>query len=102
MIIIKNIDYYVTLAKVGTRASIDLIMKTLNKKMTLAQSKFIDYALGHVESKEGVEAMTHYLFHGTKVQRNYCALYFGRKDEYTLIREAYELGLIDGKQAFSR
>jgi len=92
----------VNLAKDGTKISIDKIMGDLNKEMTLAESKFIDFALSHVETKEGVDAMTYYLFNGTKIQRNYCALYFGRKGEYLLIREAFDKGLLDAKQAFSR
>ena len=70
--------------------------------MTLAESKFIDFALGHVESDEGMKIMEYYLFHGTQIQRNYCTLYFGRRGEYLIIRKAYDTGLIDAKQAFSR
>jgi len=70
--------------------------------MTLSESKFIDFALGHVESDEGTKVMLHYLYHGTQIQRNYCALYFGRLGEYHLLRDAYEKGLLDAKQAFSR
>jgi hypothetical protein len=93
---------YISLAKEGTRASIGEIMKHLNKNMTLAESKFIDFALGHVDNDEGVKSMEHYLFHGTQIQRNYCALYFGRRGEYLIVRKAYDEGLIDAKQAFSR
>jgi hypothetical protein len=96
------LQYYIRLAKEGTKASIGEIMKRLNKSMTLAESKFIDFALGHVESCEGIEAMEYYLFHGTQIQRNYCTLYFGRRGEYLIIRKAYDEGLIDAKQAFSR
>ena len=99
---IPSIAYYCDLAKSGTRQNIDLIMKDLNRQMTLAQSKFIDFALGHVESEEGVKRMEYYLFHGTQIQRNYAALYFGRLGEYPLLRQAYEKGLFDGYQAFSR
>jgi hypothetical protein len=70
--------------------------------MTLAESKFIDFALGQIDTDEGVKTLEYYLFHGTQIQRNYCALYFGRRDEYLLLRKAYEEGLIDAKQAFSR
>ncbi len=71
--------------------------------MTLADSKILStFALSHVESDEGIHAMKHYLFHGTQVQRNYCALYFGRMGEYLIIREAFDKGLLDAKQAFSR
>jgi hypothetical protein len=96
------LQYYITLAKEGTKASIGEIMKHLNKSMTLAESKFIDFALGHVDSDEGVKIMEYYLFHGTQIQRNYCTLYFGRRGEYLIIRKAYDEGLIDAKQAFSR
>jgi len=96
------LQYYIHLAKEGTKAAIDEIMKHLNKGMTIAESKFIDFALGHVESDEGIKTLEHYLFQGTQIQRNYCTLYFGRRGEYLLIRKAYDAGLIDAKQAFSR
>lgn len=82
------LQYYIRLAKEGTKASIDEIMKHLNKSMTLAESKFIDFALGHVESDEGMKIMEYYLFCGTQIQRNYCTLYFGRRGEYLIIRKA--------------
>lgn len=93
---------YIRLAKDGTRASIDEIMTHLNADMTIAESKFIDFALGHVERHEGLDAMEYYLFHGTQIQRNYCTLYFGRRGEYLIVRRAYDAHLIDAKQAFSR
>lgn len=96
------LQYCIRLAEEGTKTSIDEIMKHLNKRMTLAESKFIDFALGRVESDEGFKIMEHYLFHGTQIQRNYCALYFGRRSEYHIIRKAFEKGLIDAEQAFSR
>lgn len=96
------LDYYIRLAKEGTKDSIGEIMKHLNADMTLAESKFIDFALGHVQSDEGFNIMEHYLFHGTQIQRNYSTLYFGRRGEYLIIRKAYDEGLIDAKQAFSR
>jgi len=96
------LQYYIRLAKESTKASIDEIMKHLTKSITIAESKFIDFALGHVESDEGMKIMEYYLFHGTQIQRNYCTLYFGRRGEYLIIRKAYDEGLIDAKQAFSR
>jgi hypothetical protein len=90
------------LAEEGSKASIDEIMKHLNKRMTIAESKFIDFALSQIDSDEGTEVMKHYLFHGTQVQRNYCTLYFARLGEYPLVREAYDKGLVDARQAFSR
>jgi len=96
------LQHYIALAKASTKESIGEIMQHLNKNMTLAESKFIDFALGHVESEEGMKMMEYYLFHGTQIQRNYCTLYFGRRGEYLIIRKAYDQGLIDAKQAFSR
>jgi hypothetical protein len=98
----KNLQYYIALAEEGSKASIDEIMRRLNRQMTIAESKFIDFALSHIDSEEGTEVMKHYLFHGTQLQRNYCTLYFSRLGEYPLVREAYDKGLIDAKQAFSR
>lgn len=92
----------IALAKEGTRASVDALMSFLRLEMSIAESKFIDFALSQVATVEGVEAMEYYLFHGTQIQRNYCALYFGRLGEYPLLRKAYEEGLIDATQAFSR
>jgi hypothetical protein len=51
------LQHYISLAKEGTKVSIGEIMKHLNKSMTLAESKFIDFALGHVDNDEGVKIM---------------------------------------------
>ena len=93
---------YIGLAKEGTQASIDEMMRRLTPDMTLAESKLIDYALSHVEGDEGVAVMEGFLFSGTQIQRNYCALYFGRRGDYDIVRRAYDMGLVDAKQAFSR
>lgn len=98
----NKLQYYIDLAKKGTQDSIDEIMKHLNKNMTLAESKFIDFALGHIDNDDGIKIMEHFLFHGTQIQRNYCTLYFGRRGDYHIVRKAYDKGLIDAKQAFSR
>lgn len=96
------LQYYISLAKAGTSGSIDEIMSHLNADMSLGESKFIDYALGLADNGESINRIEWYLFHGTQIQRNYCALYFGRRGEYLIIRKAYDAGLIDEKQAFSR
>ena len=96
------LQQYINLANEGTKETIGEIMGHLNIGMTLPESKFIDIALVHIESGEGLRTMEHYLFHGTQTQRNYCTLYFARRGEYLIIRKAYDEGLIDAKQAFSR
>ncbi len=98
----KLLPHYIALAKEGTKASVKKMMNDLNKSMSLATSKFIDYALGQVNSDEGFQAMADYLFHGTQIQRNYSTLYFCRRGEYLIVRQAFDKGLIDEKQAFSR
>ncbi|HOO34040.1 MAG TPA: hypothetical protein PK466_12815 [Thermotogota bacterium] len=96
------LQQYVELAREGTRTSIGKIMNHLNENMTLLESRFIDFALGHVESDEGLKTMEYYLFHGTQIQRNYCTLFFNRRDEFHLVKKACDEGLIDELQAYSR
>jgi hypothetical protein len=96
------LQYFIVLAKQGTPDSVEKIMSHLNTQLTLAESKFIDYALGRVCSAEGINTIQQYLFHGTQIQRNYCALFFGRRGDYGIVRKAYDEGLIDATQAFSR
>lgn len=96
------LQFFLNLAKEGTPSSVEKIMTYLNVQMTLPESKFIDYALGQVCTFEGVCTMQRYLFQGTQIQRNYCALYFGRRGDYHIVRKAYDEGLIDATQAFSR
>lgn len=99
---IKKLDYYMRLANSGTAQSVDAIMVDINMDMTIAASKIIDYSLGLVNSVEGLHRMEFYLFSGTQIQRNYCTLFFNRRGDWPLVRLAYERGLIDWKQAFSR
>lgn len=98
----KNLDRYIRLAQAGTCVSVDMILADINMDMSIALSKIIDYSLSFVQSDEGVERMAYYLFHGTQIQRNYCTLYFNRRGDWRLVRQAFEQGLIDEIQAFSR
>jgi hypothetical protein len=101
----SKLAHYIRLASNGTSNDVDRIMKDLNNDMTFPESRFIDYALGLVESGEGVDRITHYLFEGTQIQRNYCTLFFNRrceKGDWEKVKKAYDMGLIDAKQAFSK
>lgn len=51
------LQYYIGLARKGTKESIGEIMKNLNEDMTIVESKFIDFALSHVEGEEGMGIM---------------------------------------------
>jgi hypothetical protein len=101
----SKLEFYINLAKSGTENDIDLILKDLKDDITIKDSKFIDYALGLVTTTSGVERITEYLFTGTQIQRNYCTLFFNRrceKGDWILVKKAYNMGLIDEKQAFSK
>lgn len=95
-------EHYIKLAKEGTETSITEVMKDINEEMTIAESKLIDFALGFVDTPDGIKVLEDYLFHGNQIQRNYCALYFNRREDFKIVREAYDQGLIDIKQVFSR
>jgi ABC-type enterochelin transport system ATPase subunit len=97
-----RLEQWIKLAEKGTRESIEMLMGNLNVDATLQETREIDYALSYVEAEEGVKTIKDYLFYGTQIQRNYCALYLGRMHEYIILREAYDLGSIDDIQAFSR
>ncbi len=89
-------------AEAGKASDIDIIMSYLSNKATLAHTRYVDYALSLVEDEEGVEQIEKYLFNGTLIQRNYCSLFFNRKDEWEIVKQAYQMGLIDEIQAYSR
>jgi hypothetical protein len=38
----RDLQYYIRLAENGSKASIDEIMRHLNRRMTIAESKYID------------------------------------------------------------
>lgn len=86
----------------GRPEDVDYILGHLTPDATLAVTKFVDFALGFVESPAGVERVQHYLFRGTQMQRNYCSLYFNRRGDWPVVKRAYEQGLIDEIQAFAR
>jgi len=99
---VRTLGDYIPLAKSGAPADIDAIMSDINMEMSIASSKIIDYSLSFVESEPGLDRMAYYLFHGTQIQRNYCTLFFNRRGDWPLVKAAFEAGLIDEIQAFSR
>ena len=102
---VSRLAYYIDLATNGAASDVDLIMKELNSDVTLAESKFIDYALSLVNSPEGVERISEYLFNGSQIQRNYSTLFYCRRCErgdWDLVKKAFKMGLIDARQAFSK
>jgi len=90
------------LAHRGDKASIDILINALSASDPL-QVRVADYALGLVESVEGVARIRHHLFRAPlAVQRNHAALYFKRRGLRDILEEALEAGAIDAVQARSR
>lgn len=89
-------------AILGEANDVDHILAHLENGPSLATTRFVDYSLGFVANEDGISRIHYYLFNGSQIQRNYCSLYFNRKGDWPIVKEAYEKGLIDEIQAFSR
>ncbi|MBK9636792.1 MAG: hypothetical protein IPO63_02900 [Bacteroidetes bacterium] len=89
-------------AEHGSELDVDFIMTHLMKDSSLAMTRFVDYALGLVENPNGINRLEYYLFNGTLMQRNYCSLFFNRRQDYDIVQRAYKAGRIDEIQAFAR
>lgn len=86
----------------GSSADVDYIMDNLTVDSTFAMTRYVDFALSLVEKSEGIERIKYYLFNGTLIQRNYASLFLNRLGEWEPVKQAYEQGLIDETQAYSR
>jgi hypothetical protein len=93
---------FAALGRSGTAADVDALMDALHTHNDFATSRLVDFALGLVEAREGVDRIRHYLFHGAPIQRNYAALYFKRRGRVWLLDEAVAQGKIDAVQAYAR
>lgn len=89
-------------ARQGRPSDIDAIMSHLVPESSFAVTRNVDFALSLVRSEAGTDRIHYYLFHGTQIQRNYASLYFNRLGEWKPVKQAFEEGLIDEIQAFSR
>ncbi len=98
----RRIDLYFRYANENGKIGVDQLMNHLSKDITLRETKMIDYCLGLMNSSSAIEQVIEYLFHGTKMQRNYSTLFLARKNIWDPINRAYKLDLIDYKQAYSR
>jgi DNA-binding MarR family transcriptional regulator len=86
----------------GGGEAVDQVMAYLDEDVDLPTTKVIDYYLGTVRDAEGIKRIERYLFSGTPIQRNYCTLFFARRDEWRIVNKAYAMGLIDHAQAYSK
>ena len=90
------------LCRSGQERDIDHVMAYLNEDADLPTTKVVDFYLGTVDNADGMRRIEHYLFKGTQMQRNYCTLFFARRDEWRIVNKAYTMGLIDRVQAYAR
>lgn len=90
------------IARSGRVSDIDFLMENLDMGQSFLQCKLIDYALGCVVSEEGRGRIKYFLFNGSRIQRNYAALYFKRLGMLPVIEEAVRHGCIDEIQAYAR
>ena len=86
----------------GKSQDIDHVMTILTRSADLPTTKAVDFYLGQVNHPEGINRIKFYLFNGSLIQRNYCTLYFARKNKWETVNEAFRRGLVDWKQAYSR
>ena len=89
-------------AESGFPVDIDFIMDNLTIDSTLPMTRYIDFALGLVSNKLGINQVEYYLFNGSQIQRNYSSLFFNRRGDWEIVKKAFNLGLIDEVQAFAR
>ena len=90
------------MARSGEAKDIDYLMMILDSDRSIIAAKGIDYALTLVRSPDGIERLKHYLYEGSRQQRNYAALFFKRRKQDDVLQEAVRRGVIDRMQAFSK
>jgi hypothetical protein len=98
----SKFDSFISMGLSGKSSDVDFLMNSLHEDDDIATFKLVDYVLGLVSTREGKARIKHFLFSGSKVQRNYAALYFKRRNEAQILTEAFEKGCIDRIQAFSK
>jgi hypothetical protein len=86
----------------GSPNDVDYIMDKLTFDSTFAMTRYVDFALSLVKNAGGIERIKYYLFEGSLIQRNYACLFLNRLGEWKPVKQAYEQGLIDEIQAYSR
>ena len=97
-----SLSYYKKRALSGQISDVDFLMNQLQDNDDICSAKIIDYSLGLVTDNSGVEQIKYYLFNGSKIQRNYAAVYFKRKKDTGLLKLAVSKGLIETELAFSK
>ena len=99
---VSKYDEFVAQGRSGTSRDVDSLMNRIASESDIATVKLVDFALSLVTNREGMNRIKDFLFNGSRIQRNYAALYFKRRNEHELLTQAYKEGKIDRAQAFSR
>ncbi len=86
----------------GDKEDIDFVISLLNSEVDLPTTRAVDFYLSLVTNNIAIERIEYYLFKGSQIQRNYCTLFFARRDDWPIVNKAYKKGLIDYIQAYSR
>jgi len=86
----------------GHAEDIRAVISMLNDSVDLPTTRAVDFYLSLVTSQEGISEIEYFLFNGTLIQRNYSTLFFARRDDWPIVNKAFQLGLIDRIQAYSR
>lgn len=93
---------FIAMGRAGRREDVNFLMDVLDSQDDIATSKLVDYALGLVANREGIQRLRFFLFNGIQVQRNIAALFFKRRGNESLLMQAVEEGKIDMVQAFAK
>lgn len=99
---ISRYDQFVSTGSSGREEDVDFLMNHLNQESNIASYKLVDFSLGLVKNRDGVKRIEHYLHNGSQQQRNYAALFFKRRGDISILREALHAGKIDKLQAMSK
>lgn len=98
----EKCDFVRRMCEDGSARAIDYVFSFLDDDADVVTTKIVDRYLGDVSNPAGVGRIEGYLFGDDQFRRNYAALYFARKDEWAVIKRAYDAGLIDYEQAYSK
>ena len=98
----QNISEIAKRVNSGTESDIDFFMSQLTIDAQVGVIKLIDFAISQVKSTEGINRLKYYLYNGSKIQRNYAALYFKRHKYDDILLNAAIDNCIDENIIFSR
>ncbi len=88
--------------EMGRIKDVDRIMQVLLVYEDMVTLKSADFALDLVRTQAGKQQIQYYLFNGRPRQRNYAALWCKRRNKMGFVDRAFELGLIDERQAYAK